>query len=187
MGVDAGMCAWEIMQRYADYRKDWQASAAAPVFEEAPFPIRVQTDADLLAAPWRLLAWEDPESADTVSPFWIGAPTVEGAPRPGAPPLAAMAEEPGAGVEGLRLLDGGLVLKIVRGVSVIRILVRDGGPFPADGGLEVVHGFGLRMPQTAATLLDFWAVAGEPAPSRAWARRGWIAGFWPRWTGSARS
>ena len=177
MVVDLGVCAWAVLRRYADYREECRERAAAPVFEEAPFPLRVQSDADLAAARWRLLAWEDPEREDTVSPFWIGAPAVAGALRRGAPPLGAMAEEPGAAVEGLRLLGGGLVLKIVCGAAVIRIRLRECGRFPRDGGIEVVHDFGLRMPQTAATLLDFWAVAGEPAPSRRRARRAWIAGF----------
>lgn len=177
MGVDAGVSAWAVLRRHADYREAWRKAARRRAFEEAPFPLRVQTDSDLQAERWRLLAWEDPEAGDTVSPFWIGAPTIEGAIRPGALPLAAMAQEPKTGVEGLRLLDGALMLKIAYGGAVVRIRIRDGGPFPPDAGIEVVHDFGLRMPQTAETIFDFWAVAGEPPPSRGrawWAR---IAGF----------
>ena len=175
MSADPGVRSWAVLRRYARYRAAW-AAAAAPAFEAAPFPVRIQSRADLGAAPWRLLAWEDPGRGDAESPFWIGAPTVEGALRPGAPALETLAEEPGAAVEGLRLLDGTLVLKITCGAAVVRIRLRERGPFPPGGGIEVVHGFGLRMPHTAATLFDFWTVAGEPVPSRRPAPGGRTAG-----------
>ena len=166
MSVDPGVSGWARLRRYADYREAWAAVCAAPAFEEAPFPVRIQSQADLRAAAWRLLAWEDPARGDAQSPFWIGAPTLDGALRPGAPALAALAAEPGAAVEGLRLLDGVLVLKISCGPAVVRIRLRDRGRFPRDGAVEVMHEFGLRMPQPAASLYDFWTVAGEPVPSR---------------------
>ena len=176
MSADPGVGAWAVLRRYADYRTAWAARSAASAFEEAPFPVRIQSRADLLAAPWRLLAWEDPGRGGAQSPFWIGAPTVEGALKAGAPALAALAEEAGAAVEGLRLLDGALVLKVSCGAAVVRIRLRDRGPFPPGGAIEVMHGFGLRMPHTAATLFDFWTVAGEPVPSRARAPGGRIRG-----------
>ena len=64
----------------------------------------------------------------------------------------------------LRLAEGGLVLKIECAGAVVQIRVRDSAPFPEDGGIEVRHRFGLRMPQTVGRMLDFWSVAGLPAP-----------------------
>ena len=48
------------------------AVAAPPGLEPAPFPVRIQRQADLDAARWGLLAWEDPDADD--SPFWSDAP-----------------------------------------------------------------------------------------------------------------
>lgn len=76
-------------------------------------------------------------------------------------PLAEMASAPGAGVEGLRLLDGGLLLKIARGGRVVRLLLGGEERLPADAGVAVVHDFGLRMPHTAERLYDFWAAAAS--------------------------
>lgn len=183
MVIDAGVSSWRVMRRQEAYVVAWRASAAAPSFEPAPFPLRVQSEADLGAAAWRLLSWQDPASDDAVSPFWIGAPALEGALRRGARPLAEMASTPGAGVEGLRLLDGGLLLKIARGGRVVRLLLGGVERFPADAGVAVVHDFGLRMPHTAERLYDFWAAAGEPAPPPPGS--GAMRGIWPHWTGFA--
>ena len=183
MAIDPGISAWQVLRRQAAYLAEWRASAAAPSLELAPFPLRVQSETDLAAAAWRLLAWQNPASDDAASPFWIGAPVLEGAVRLGARPLAEMASAPGAGVEGLRLLDGGLLLKIARGGRVVRLLLRGVERFPAGAGVAVVHDFGLRIPHTARWLYDFWAAAGEPAPPPARSRA--MRGIWPRWTGFA--
>ena len=46
--------------------------APEPVFEPGPFPIRIQTAADLEAARFDLLAWQDPWAEDgPASAFWV--------------------------------------------------------------------------------------------------------------------
>ena len=58
---------------------DWRAHAGEPArLEPAPFPLRAQTAADLAAARWGLLAWEDPGLGDRASPFWADVPMVKG-------------------------------------------------------------------------------------------------------------
>ena len=58
--------------------------------EGEPIPICRQTEADLEAAPWGLLAWEEAFADDgPASPFWADAPMAEGhyphrGPNPGA-------------------------------------------------------------------------------------------------------
>ena len=55
----AGREAWQSLRSNPDYRAGWKAHAgAAPVLEPAPFPMRVQSEADLMALRWGLLAWE---------------------------------------------------------------------------------------------------------------------------------
>ena len=73
MSVDPGVSGWARLRRYADYRAAWAAVYAAPAFEDAPFPVRIQSQADLRAAAWRLLAWEDPARGDAQSPNQVGA------------------------------------------------------------------------------------------------------------------
>ena len=78
-----GAHAWAYMRRDPDYRRDWAAHAAPPRFETAGFPLRVQTESDLLAeADWALLAWEDPGAEAWRSPFWSGIAMLVGEPDP---------------------------------------------------------------------------------------------------------
>ena len=137
------------------------------------FPVRVQTRADLEAARFDLLAWQDPRGeGGPASPFWVQDGMPEAAVSPDAEPLAGVVAAGGGSLEGLRLLDGGMVLKIEHGEAALQILLRDAGPFPPGAGIELRHGFGLRMPHSMRRLLDFWQVAGRPPPPpRSSARR----------------
>ncbi len=83
-----------------------------------------------------------------------------------APPLAGLVAAGGGAIEGLRLLDGDLVLKIEHDGRAVQILLRDAGPFPEGAGIELRHPFGLRMPHGVRRLLDFWQVAGRSPPPR---------------------
>ena len=51
--------AWACMRRDPGYRVAWAAQAGPVRFEPAPFPLRVQTGADLAAAHRGLAVWED--------------------------------------------------------------------------------------------------------------------------------
>ena len=61
-------------------------------------------------------------------------------------------------------MGGDLVLKVEYRDAVVQVLVRGAGRFPEDGGIEIRHRFGLRMPHSVPRMLEFWAVAGRPAP-----------------------
>ena len=126
-----GAHAWAYMRYDPDYRRAWAAHAGLPRFEEAGFPVRVQTEADLLAeADWELLAWEDPGARAWRSPFWSGVPMLVGEPDPepwpDPAPLLGLLVEAGARVEGLRLLDGRFVLKAELGNALLQIMVPSG-------------------------------------------------------------
>ena len=63
MSNTGGKRAWEFLKRNPGYEEaaaEAAAGAARAPAEPAPFPMRVQTDADLAASAWGLLAWEDP-------------------------------------------------------------------------------------------------------------------------------
>ena len=166
--------AWLFLRHIEDYLAAWRAyaaSAQAPAIEAGPFPIRIQTPADLEAARFDLLAWADPDAANGPgSPFWIQSGIVEAVIEPDAEPLVALVAAGGGSVEGLRLAAGDLVLKIECGRAAVQIRVRDTEAFPEGGGIELRHRFGLRMPQSVGRMLDFWSVAGLEAPWIGWVR-----------------
>ena len=161
-----GVLAWSVLRKVADYEEAWLrhgADATESEAEPGPFRIRVQTEVDLEARRFELLAWQDPfRDGGASSPFWLGG-MVDGSLDPGAEPLAAMAGD-GASIEGLRLLGGALVLKVECGGAAVQVRLRDAGRFPEGGGVAVSHSFGLRLPHTMDRLLDFWSVVGRPAP-----------------------
>ena len=163
-----GILAWTVLREVGEYREAWDrhvAAAGAPVATEpGPFRIRIQTEADLEAERFEMLAWEDPRNADGPgSPFWRQCGMPEGMPEPGAEPLVGLVGDRGS-VEGLRLLNGDLVLKIEYAGAAVQIRLGNVARFPDDGGISVKHAFGLRMPLSIRRLLDFWSVAGRPAP-----------------------
>ena len=166
MATGDGIQAWTVLRRLEDYEAAWRAHAGPPAaLEPGPFPIRVQGAADLEAARFDLLAWADPRAGDgPASPFWVQDGMAEAALAPGVAPLASVVAEGGGSIEGLRLRDGALVLKIECGPAALQLRVRGAGPFPDAAGIELRHPFGLGMPQTVRRLIDFWSVAGRAVP-----------------------
>ena len=163
-----GVVAWAVLRQVGGYREAWRRHAASAgvsaAQEPGPFPIRVQTKADLEADRFEMLAWEDPWRADgPASAFWRQEGMPEGVLEPGAEPLLSLVGDDGS-VEGLRLLGGDLVLKIECGGGAIQIRLTNVARFPDDGGVSIKHPFGLRVPLSVRRLLDFWSVAGLPAP-----------------------
>ena len=165
-----GAHAWAYMQRDPDYCRDWAAHGAPPRFEDAGFPVRIQTEADLLAEPrWTLLAWEDPESGAWRSPFWSGIPMLVGEPDPDPfdpAPLLGLLAEAGARVEGLRLLDGRFVLKAELGNALLQILVPSGRAFGPDDGIMAKLGLSLPLEAAVGRVEDLWRATGRPPPPR---------------------
>ena len=163
-----GVLAWTILRQVVEYREAWRRHAAAASVsvapEPGPFRIRVQTEADLEAERFEMLAWEDPWNVEgAASAFWRQDGMPEGVLEPGAEPLVGLVGDRGS-VEGLRPLDGDLVLKIEYGGAAVQIRLGNVARFPDDGGISIKHTFGLRMPLAVRRLLDFWSVAGLPAP-----------------------
>ena len=138
MSNTGGKRAWEFLRRNPGHI---EAESGAPpaAAEPAPFPMRVRTGADLEAAAWGLLAWEDPRAKDgPASPFWRDAPMLAAAPAPGARPVAQVLDAPGWSLSGLRLADGGAVLKVEHGGAAVQLMIGD--------GFDPAAGIGLRLP-----------------------------------------
>ncbi|MCY4594552.1 MAG: hypothetical protein OXC19_07080 [Bryobacterales bacterium] len=88
--------------------------------------MRAQTEADLEATRWGLLAWEDPGERSKFKPFWIDEEMLMAAVVEPGDPVGMLACATGMNVPGLRLLDGALVLKVQRGRRVGQIRVLEG-------------------------------------------------------------
>ena len=171
--------AWRILRRNPRYREKWGESAGETAgFGGGAIPIRRQTEADLGAAPWGLLAWEDPTAeGGPASPFWSDAPMAEGLPgRSDTPPFSALVRRQGGTVSGLLLLDGALVLKVERQGAAGQVRIEDGAAFDPAGGLGLFMPWGEdHMSRELARAGDLReVVAGEdrendpsPANSRA--------------------
>ena len=99
-----------------DYVAHWRASAGPVVREAPPYAFRRQSEADLEAARWRLLAWEDPHHPQWAELFWADAAMDEvRVAQSGEHGWRQLLRRAGATFTGLRLLDGALVLKVSRG------------------------------------------------------------------------
>ena len=169
-----GAHAWAYLRRNSGYREAWAAHAAPPRFENADIPIRLQTEADLLAeAEWALLAWEDPGVEAWRSPFWSGIPMLVGEPDPkpwpDPAPLLPLLTGAGARVEGLRLLDGRFVLKAELGNTLLQILVPSGRAFGPGDGIMAKLGLPLPLEAVVPRIEDLWRVTGRPPPPQ-WRR-----------------
>ena len=132
----------------------------------APFPIRIQSPADLEAARFELLAWQNPYDAGGFpSPFWVQDGMVEAVLEPEAQPLAEVVAAAGGAVEGLRLAGGGLVLKIACAGAVVQVRLRGPAPFPEDGGIEIRHRFGLKISEVGTANARLLERCGPAGPS----------------------
>ena len=69
--------SWRSLRTDPDYVADWRANAGSAAHEAPPFPFRRQTEADLKAARWNLLVWEDPYHPARAQLFWADAPMVD--------------------------------------------------------------------------------------------------------------
>ena len=69
--------AWRRLMENPDYVADWRLHAGPTVHEAPPHVFRRQTETDLKAARWNLLAWEDPLHPQRAAPFWADVPMVE--------------------------------------------------------------------------------------------------------------
>ena len=178
METGDGVLAWRVLRQVDEYVDAWtrHAAGAAVALEPGPFRIRVQTEADLEAARFELLAWEDPSGPDP--PFWRQDRMPEAILNPDAAPLAAIPDEGGT-VDGLRLLSGDLVVRLGWGGATVQVRVRDAPRVPGDGGVSVLHDYVLRMPRSMRHMNDFWSSAGLPVPQNGRVRRGTASA----WTG----
>ena len=174
-GRDPGR-AWRRLMENADYVADWRAHAGPTVREAPPHVFRRQTEADLKAARWNLLAWEDPRHPQWAVPFRTDAATVEARVaepwRDGRHSWPRLLRRAGARYSGLRLLDGRLVLRVTRGRDTGQIAVIDGAAFdPALSGLQVraQQGGNARARWVRLRSLEravFGASGDPPSPAR---------------------
>ena len=163
MGAGNGALAWAYLGRNPAYREAWAVHAAPPTFEDAHIFVRMQQEADLAAEAFGLLAWTDP--AGDATPFWSDPAPLEGElVVPGRAPLAALFANAGTHLEGLRTLDGALLLKVERDDVTVQVRIPAPCAFTPDAGLVVRIEVGLGLPVAIGRVRDLWEVAGVPGP-----------------------
>ena len=168
--------AWRVLRGLRAYQAAWTARAVPPAFEDGTaIPVRIQSQADLAARhPWRIEAWQNPFARDgPASPFQAGEAMLEAEGSATAQPLLPYLAGVGARVDGLRLLDGSLIVKIERDGRAEQVRVTGEGPLLAGGGLRLCHDYGADVPLAIARLRALWSVSGGPAPRQGrdrWAR-----------------
>ena len=172
--MDRDTRTWKLLRGLRAYRAAYEAHAEPPAFEDAVFPVRVQSEADLAARdPWRIEAWENPFARDgPASPFLADEPMLEGEGSPGAVPLVPFLAAAGARLDGLRLLDGSLIVKIEQDGRAVQVRVKRDGPLLAGGGLRLYYEHGPELPLEIARLTALWSVTGGPGPRPGWVR--WV-------------
>ena len=162
MATDGGPRAWAFLRHNPLYRAQWHEAFVEPDFEAAPFPVRIQSQADRQALVWGLLAWEDPcARGGPASPFWAEAPRLDAEWGTDTPTLQGFLAKSGARLEGLRLGDGTLILKIENGTAAAQVRVRAGGEAAVGAGLVLRIGFGPGQADGIARLHDLGRLAGE--------------------------
>ncbi len=186
-----GACAWACMRRDSGYRAAWAARAGPARFEPAPFPLRVQTRADLAATDWGLALWENPHDDAWRTPFMPGMPVLVAEPDPDPwpdpTPLLRMLGEADARLEGLRLLNGRFVLKAELGDEALQILVPSGRTFGPGDGIVAKLGLSLPLQAPVGRVVDLWRVSGRPPPPPTRPSGDGRIARWSRcWTGSGR-
>ena len=143
MKITGGEWAYQFLRFNPAYVEDCSNCAAPAPEEPAPFPLRAQTEADLRAAEWGLFAWVDPSVDDgAASAFWIEAPTFEAEPSPEGAVLLELLAMPEARLNGLRLADGSVIVKVGQGSTSVHLRIADGDGFDPEGRF-VVH---IQMP-----------------------------------------
>ena len=161
MGSYGGPRGWAFLRRNPAYGASWRARFGNPEFEARTFPVRIQSKADRRVLEWGLLAREDPHGTDgPASPFWAEAPMLDGKWTAGPPSLLQFLARSGARLEGLRLADGSLILKIENGSQAVQVRIGPG----ADAEMGTGPVLRLRQALALAPLHDAWCPAGVPAP-----------------------
>lgn len=154
---------WHALRSNADYRSDWRAHGGAPaVAGSAGFALRSQSDANLEAARWGSLAWEDPRERSAFKPFWLDKKMLVAVIVEPGDTVEMLARETGMRVSGLRLLDGARVLKVKRGRRVEQIRILEGESFDLEqSALELRYSFD-GFPPTATSRLRNLAAIMKP-------------------------
>ena len=162
--------AWQVLRLLPTYQAAWgrRRDRQQPCLtERAPFLIRLQTTADLGAARFGLYAWEHPYVEDgPVSPYWRVVNMLPAAVAAEATPLVGDGLPPGLAIEGLRLLDGSLVLKLEGGAAAVQFRLPGGRGFDPEDGVVLQHDLLSGPGEFVRRLEEACALAAGNVPCR---------------------
>ena len=170
MRLTDGLRPWQVLRLLPAYQAAWhrRRGQQQPCLTEcAPFPIRLQTVADLAAARFGLYAWEHPFAEfGPISPFWHVSPMLPSSVEAWATPLIGAGLPPGMAVEGLRLLDGRLVLKLELGPAAAQFRLAAGCGFDPGDGVVMQHDLWTEPKPFIRRLEEACALAAGNVPCR---------------------
>ena len=164
LATTGAVSAWRFLRLNPGYIGSWRTAAEGrPRADGSAFPIREQTEGDLQAAAWGLLAWEDPAADADASPFWAETPTMEAEAAPEAPAVAGVLGAGGARLSGLRLRDGALILRVGRDDGAVQLRLADGDSFDPSSGVVLRLPVDADLPPALGRARDLWAIAAGRA------------------------
>ena len=100
------------------------------------------------------------------SAFWAGVRMLVAEPVPATTPLLSMLVGADARIEGLRLTDGGLILKIEQHFAALQIRIPSGRMFGPGDGIMAHLDLDLPLEMAIARTPDLWTVKGGEPPLR---------------------
>lgn len=161
--------AWAYLRRNREYQKDAHNFAAGIQVgpEQEMFPCVQQTQSDVSAKKWGLLAYADP--GEHRIPFWhpdkskitVVAEARNAGEKTSTPPFIPMVRKAKAEVRGLLLSDGRLCLNVVLEDSLMQLMFPSGTTFEDDTPVTLILPFGLDLPVQAEKAKVLWSLLNE--------------------------
>ena len=156
--------AWAYLRRNREYQKDAHnitiGISAGP--EQGVFPCVQQTQSDVSAKKWGLLAYADPREHRI--PFWhpdkskitiaAEARNTEGGKN--TPPFIPMVRKANAEVQGLHLSDGRLCLSVASEDTSIQLMFPPGTALEERTPVTLILPFGRDLPVQARKAMILW-------------------------------
>ena len=158
--------AWQFLRKNLDYQHaSGQARAGnMQLIGNTGVPCTTQTASDIAAQNWGLFAFCDPCASNSgQKPFWSIALTLDAdIIFGGQTPLLSMMRRAGAGVAGLLLLDGDLILRIDHVMKAVQLRIKNGLSFNEHACLVLRLPVDLSLSVKLNRGLDLWSiVSGE--------------------------
>ncbi|MCO7226658.1 DNA -binding domain-containing protein [Pleionea sp. CnH1-48] len=140
--------AWEFLRRNEGYQKDWEDNGCAKrsIVSEFPFPVIQQTEEDLKAEQWGILAYKDPADTCVDHLFWDGERSgrcLHSYEGNSADNCEFDLTKVDGKISGILLINGKLCINIDNGFEFVQLLIHRPQSF------DIQKPIGLSFPMSA--------------------------------------